>query len=324
MGNASNESTLQPVISLNREIASLAATGLPLDIGVQRGQDLDSALESISRSLATRIANGESIDQAIRNATDLPARYRTGLWAWIHHSDPTIALDSFAIPAESQREFGNFISRILFYPLLLISLAYCCVLVLCLYTAPALESLFRTIHGTAEPIAWLQRVERWKAVWIPAFPLLLLAGLLVWQFLRKNSNWKWIPGSEKYYRSVRYATLSKQLADLIGSGRTTEEALSLVTNTFQASTQPEATGISLPPLLKWAVSSKIPSKSLPGTLNLVAESYRQAADRHREFWRIIAPTVVGAALGGVIVMAYGLAMFLPIVELLYSVSGVSP
>ncbi|MEM1067435.1 MAG: hypothetical protein AAGG48_00185 [Planctomycetota bacterium] len=318
-----NEASLQHVFALNREIAALAETGLPLDIGLRGNEELAPKLENINACLAERVSRGESIEQAIRNAVELPARYRTGLWAWIHHSDPTIALDSFARPAETQRDFGRYLGRVFFYPLLLLCLAYLGLLVLCLYTAPTMESIFVSLFGTSEPIRWLQRAQTSTSIWIPLFPITMLVVFIVWWLARRRSSWSWVPGSHKYYQSVRNADLAQRLASLIESGRTEEEALAILAGASATESDYPSRIETLPPLLSWALSSKLDRRSLPGILQLVAESYRQSAERQRDFWRVVMPTIAGAVLGGCIVFFYGLMLFLPLIELLMTVASPS-
>lgn len=54
---------------------------------------------------------------------------------------------------------------------------------------------------------------------------------------------------------------------------------------------------------------------------MVAESYRQAAQRQQDLWHVFMPSVAGVVLGGIIVLAYGLTLFLPLVKLLFSAAS---
>jgi len=316
-----SETSLQQVIALNRELTALAATGLPLDIGLGRGESLEGRLDSINTAFSTRVARGESIEQIVRSSPEMPARYRAGLWAWIHHPDPSIALNGFAVPAEARRDFGRYVGRTLFYPLLLLCLAYLGLVMLCLLTAPALEALFEQLFQSTERIQWLSSARALLPFWAPLFPLLMILVVLVWRQRFRRAAWNWVPGSRRYYDAIDHANLANQLALLIESGRTPEEAIALLqAPSTEADARPSITVDSLPSLLKWALTARLPGDSLPSVLHLVAESYRQTSERQQHLWRMVMPTIAGAVLGGVVVMAYGLGLFLPIIELLRSFS----
>lgn len=317
-----SETSLQQVIALNRELAALAATGLPLDIGLDRGESLERRLDSINTAFSTRIARGESIEQIVRHAEDLPARYRAGVWAWLHHPDPSIALNGFAVPAEAKRDFGRHVGRTLFYPLLLLCLAYLGLLVLCLMTAPTLEALFVQLFQSSERIEWLSNARELLPVWAPVFPIVIILLVVSWRRRSRSANWNWVPGSQRYYDAIDHANLANQLAVLVESGRTPEEAISLLqAPSTEEGARQAITVDNLPSLLKWALTAKLPSDSLPSVLHLVTESYRQTAERQQHLWRMVMPTVAGAVLGGVVVLAYGLGLFLPIIELLRTFSS---
>lgn len=316
-----DETPLQRAFTFNREIASLSATGLPMDIGLQRGETLETKLDHINARLATRIESGETLDQAIRNATELPTRYRASLWAWLHHSNPTIALDCLLSPAQTKSEFGRYVGKTLFYPLLLLCLAYLGLLLLCLYTGPTLESLSISLLASSESTVWLKVMRDSILVWATIFPVIMVALLIGWHLLRRQSNWKWMPGSRRYYKAFADANLAKHLAILIEDGQSSEEALALLRWNPETEDLQRQTDEELPTVLRWAVASDLGSHSLIGVLNLAAESYWQIAERQRNLWRLVMPAMTGAILGGIIVLAYGLTLFLPFIELLYSVAN---
>lgn len=317
-----DETPLQRAFTFNREIASLSATGLPIDIGLQRGETLETKLDHINAHLATRVESGETLDQAIRNATELPKRYRASLWTWLHHPNPTIALDCLLSPAQAKSEFGRYVGKTLFYPLLLLCLAYLGLLLLCLYTGPTLESLSISLLVSNESTLWLKVMRDSILIWAIIFPVIMVAILIGWHLLRRQSNWKWMPGSRRYYKAFADANLAKHLAILIEDGQSSEEALALLRWNSETADLQRQTDEELPPILRWAVASDLGSLSLIGVLNLAAESYRQIAERQRNLWRLVMPAMTGAVLGGIIVLAYGLTLFLPFIELLYSVANV--
>ena len=78
---------------------------------------------------------------------------------------------------------------------------------------------------------------------------------------------------------------------------------------------------SLPPLLRWAVAGNIGEEPLPTVLRFVAMTYERTAKRYTRFWQVVAPMIVGLILGGLLVLGYGLSLFLPVIEMLYDLAS---
>lgn len=82
-----------------------------------------------------------------------------------------------------------------------------------------------------------------------------------------------------------------------------------------AATQPE-----LPPLIDWALTRSSDPAAQAADLQFASEVYRRAADQRVDRWRRCAPAVIGGMLGGIVVLAYGLAVFVPVIRLLETLS----
>jgi type IV pilus assembly protein PilC len=76
-----------------------------------------------------------------------------------------------------------------------------------------------------------------------------------------------------------------------------------------------------PPLLRWAVWHSDEPAVRAHALEIAARIYRQTAERRTERLRTLAPLVAVVTLGGTFTLLYGLALFVPLVELLHTMAG---
>jgi hypothetical protein len=80
-------------------------------------------------------------------------------------------------------------------------------------------------------------------------------------------------------------------------------------------------GRELPPLLRWAIWHSDEPTARAHALEIAARIYRQTAERRTERLRTLAPIVALVTVGGTLTLLYGLALFVPLVELLYTFAG---
>ena len=69
-------------------------------------------------------------------------------------------------------------------------------------------------------------------------------------------------------------------------------------------------------MLRWSLTGELGDQSLPEILRFAEKTYRHTAERRAAVLRFVLPTMLGALLGGSIVLAYGLSVFGPFVQLL--------
>jgi type II secretory pathway component PulF len=318
-----NEISLPRVLAFNENLNALAAAGLPIDLGMDQGHEaIHERLEKFNESLMLRVARGQSIEQAIAQETALPSRYRAALWIWLRSGDPTIALDGIVAPAATRRNFGSDVSQALVYPLIVFILTFAGFLALCWLLVPRLEAMYRQIWQTpSESLAILIRCRETMPYWGPAVPLLVVLAVIAWRWRAPRASWRWVPGSAKYFHAAQYAELATQMANLLESGCGQDESLALLGPLYGSGADLEsAPSESLPPLLRWAIRGDIDDQSRPGVLRVMAQAYRQSAEQQLSLWRLVAPSFCGALLGGMFVLAYGVGLFLPVVQLLKTIA----
>jgi type II secretory pathway component PulF len=229
-------------------------------------------------------------------------------------------MTSLFAPATSRRRFVSRIGNALVYPLIIATLAYFGFLYLCQVTIPSIQSIYLQLNKSMPPLlAFLTDVKHWIPVWSVLVPVLLILSIVWWRRRGAKQEWSWLPGSHRYYHAIDHAHMADQLAGMLESGCTLGESLTAITST-SVSTDPhpqEAKTTDLfPPLLRWAI---VHEPSAEG-FRSVARTYRQLADQRERVWRFLVPTLVGLAVGGLIVLVYGLSLFLPMIQLLEDVA----
>jgi type II secretory pathway component PulF len=137
-------------------------------------------------------------------------------------------------------------------------------------------------------------------------------------------------------RSGRTATFAELLALLIKQGVPLDHAVALAGDASgdgglraaakeiaarlrngESVTGSDAAASRIPPLLAWLLLGGAPHASLAETLTLVAEQYRQRAARTVTWTAVYLPIVLTAVLGGTVTFVQGLAVFGPVIRLLY-------
>ena len=320
-----NDRTIQDVVSFNEELAALAAAGLPLDLGrsmvngQHRGDDpsltsIATMLDQVNTALMMRVGKGQSIEQAVIEEPQLTPNLRKALLTYLRSDDSRLAMESLASPATSRERFAWGLGSAMVYPLILLTVAYFGFLYLCQVTGPRINSMYEQLEQTPPAtVSFLTAARDWFPIWGPLVPLLVGATVLWWHLRGSRASWKWVPGSKRYYDASENAEQANQLAGMLESGCGLEEALQTV---FPEPTRLE----SLPPLLRWAIETDPDDQPLPNTLRFVARTYEQKAARQERAWGVRTPMLFGLVIGGVLVLGYGLSLFLPVVQLLNDVS----
>jgi type II secretory pathway component PulF len=261
-----------------------------------------------------RVGRGQSLEEATSEEPLLTEQYRQALLTYLRCDDPRIALDSLSSPATTRRRLALGLGSAMVYPLILLTIAYCGFLYLCQVTGPAIETMYRQSNQSPSwAISFLAIARQWVPVWAPLVPLLIAIGLLWWKLRGSNLSWSWLPGTKRYYQSVHHSHVANQLAGMLESGCSLEQSLETVLPTAKR-------GDAMPPLLRWAIEGEGGDEPLPKVLRFVATIYQQTAERQERTWRLMTPMICGLAFGGLLVLAYGLSLFLPVVQLLRDIA----
>ncbi len=334
-----NEVTLEEIFALNEELAALDEAGVPIELG-DPTQTTREALAKINARLALRSSLGQPIQGALTEEVEFPPMYQHALLAGLESNQLPLALDGVSRQPIAWDDIRNTLGQALVQPLVILALAYCGFIFLCLRYAPTLESIYEQIRVTPSWGLQLLLLGRaWMFVWVPLVPLLVVAGIYSWQ-RQTNPHKPWLPGSQRYFATVTRSVFAEQVASLLEAGVPLPHSLRLAGKssndseliaasealaTAQENNQPlsavdEVRLNAFPPLLRWALTGNLGGEPLPEVLRFIAETYRQSAERQSGVWHFTLPTLIGAFLGGLIVLFYCLSLFGPYVQMLHTLA----
>lgn len=333
-----SEVALERVLAFNKELASLSAAGLRLDIG-NRAEPINIVLDRANASLRLRTSLGQSVTDALADNPDLPLVYRHAMQAGLLTDSPAAVLDSISSQSAARDELRRTFSYSFVQPLVLLTLAYFGFLFLCLYFSPSLEGIYDQLRREpSTSVSMLRTARVWMPVWAPLAPVLVVGAIFLWRRGRGKRR-VWIPFAGRYAAALRHAAFADQLAILLEHGVPLVEGLRLASGVTgdptlietsealaRAAERDERLSVddpqlrSLPPLLRWALTGDLGDQPLPDILSFAADTYRQSAQRQAAIYRIALPTLIGALLGGAVVFAYALCVFGPYIRLLQDLS----
>lgn len=328
--------TLDDVLALNDEMAALAEVGVPSNLAAGASNDaLGAALKHINSSLTLRSSLGQSLVAAAAENQDLPPVYRSALEAGLRSNRLSATLDGISRQAAADNELRSTIGRSLIPPLIVLVLGYMGFIFLCLWFTPSLEGMYEQIgQPPSSRVALLAVMREWLPYWATLLPLLVLLVVILW--VRGWGGWQQlVPGARRYVAAVRNANFAHQLTVLIENDVPLAESVPLAAAVTGDSGMVAASAAlsaayarnenlpadaevlhALPPLLRWALTGDLGDQSLPEILRFAEKTYLHVANRRAAIWRFLLPTMIGALLGGLIVLAYGLSVFGPFVSLL--------
>ncbi len=319
-----SESSLDDVLAFNDQLQRLSRADLLLDLGLagvksnSNSVSLSQAMDRVDAALRLRVELGQSLEEAIELAPELSPRYRASLKTWLRTGDPDATMGSITVPIQRQHRVSVGFNVSLIQPLVLVVLTFAAFLVLLLWTLPQIEAMYAQIwKRPSGVVVLLQQLRDWLPVWGVAMPLILVVAVVFWRSRSMSSTLSWLPGSSRDVNAMRYASYSDQVAVLLEREVPLQEALLLADPESANRVLSERSSA---PLLTWALTGDLDGEPMPKVLRFVARTYRQSAAEHALIWRVLVPTVLGAAIGGLLVFAFGLSLFLPWIDLLTELS----
>jgi type II secretory pathway component PulF len=336
--------SIDQLIALNDEIASLVRAGVPLELGLREiGQDSAGRLKEISEALATRMNSGESLPEALSaEQTRLPAAYRTVVEAGLRAGRLPAALESLSNYARELIELRRQIALALLYPLVVVSLAYLLFLVV---IVDLVERLRETYELFRLPIHWPLAVVAWAADaatrWWWVLPLCAGVSVLWWMltggahllsFHGLARPLAWFPGVGLISRRFQFANFADLLALLVEHDVPLPEAMRLAAEATAGSSLGIAAHqlaalveqgnvasaggyrYGFPPFLFWVLTRGRQSGELPRLLRHATTIYRRRAANLVNWFKVGLPIVTALFIGGGVTAMYALTLFGPLVR----------
>lgn len=350
---------LQDLALLNQEIAALVRAGVPLEEGLaSAGQTGDGAQELLMLRLAQRLREGRSFAEALQiEGGELPKLYRAVVEAGSRTGRLPDALESLATFAQRTLELRRRVDLALLYPALVVLLSSGLLAWLIAIWVPRLSDAFYWMRIPATQ--WVLRLEwlnarLWSWAWIAPAVMVSLFGW--WWFSTRgryglrgatdSSGWSafgLVPGIRSivsHFRQANFCDLMAMLLDhqvpLPDASQLAAEAagdadLRRVANRISEGIRSGLTladclavGRELPAFVSWMLVCGERQGTLVPTLRQVAEVLRQRAASQSDWLRVVLPMSLIVFLGGTAVLVYALVVFVPMSELLKSLSEFNP
>jgi type II secretory pathway component PulF len=340
--------TIEQLVALNDEIAALVRSGIPLERGLMMaGYDLRGRLGRIARALAARLGRGETLLEALDGEKkSVPPLYRAVVEAGVRAGRLPVALEGMSRYIRGYSEARNAIGLALWYPFLVVCLAYALFVGLVGLIVPKFVGAFESLRLPMPGILrGLSAVGGTVEYWWPAGPILLVLALLAWLATGRaagfrTSGWSWLkvfPGMRSLLKDYETANFCELLALLLEHGVAYPKALVLaaeptgdrrlsaaMTGLAGAVTRGEPIKSALAamdqravlPMLRWVLASGQEQGSLVVGLEHLTDVYRKRAIYQAEKLYIFLPVVVLIAVGAGATLLYGLALFIPVVDML--------
>jgi type II secretory pathway component PulF len=343
--------TLDDFMAWNDELYALAQAGVPIDVDLGRGgMDAVGALEKINAAVARRVSQGATLAEAVQsNDQVVTPAYGSLVQFGLRSGNLAAALVGSNRLAESLDDLGHAVRQSILYPLVVCGLAYAGLVAFCLFFVPTLDDLHREMRlQPGAGLRVLQTLRETLPYWvaIPPAALALLAG---WQMVSGSQHGlsrglaarllRWLPGMSRAIHEQRCANFAETLATLLDAGAPLDEALRLAAGALGEASQADdvqalaasasaGTAIAedsqavlrLPPFLRYALWRADAGIGRERALRMAAGLYRDSSRRRAERVRIIAPLVLCVVFGGGATLLYGLALFVPVVEMLRSLA----
>lgn len=334
--------SLDDLIALNEEILALTRSGMPLERGLlDVGEDLPGRLHDLTNALGTRMSCGENLPEAMGGlGKAVPPVYRAVVVAGIRSGNLPSALEGIAGVARGVADARRAIGLALWYPLIVVSLAYVLFLFILSNVLPKFEATFvdmgLPLHGA---LRFLLQTQHSVWIWGPVLPALLLVFLVGWFSTRgalslqgggRIGFLRWFPWMGRMIRDFESSSFAELLALLVEHGVPYPEALTLAgeasgdrglllasqaiagrVSQGQAAEGSSADLSALPPLLGWLVATGPAAGDFPMALRQMAGRYRLEAFLQSEKIRVLVPTILLCGVGASATLIYALVLFLP-------------
>jgi general secretion pathway protein F len=340
--------SLENLIALNDEIASLVRAGVPLELGLRgfrsgvRGQ-----LAQVTDKLAQNLVGGSSLSEALEAEGEaFPPVYRAVIQAGLKIGRLPEAVEALTGYAQSMLDIRRRIGQAFVYPLCVLTLAYLLFVGFLAVFVPELTEtyeLFRIERGfLIVGLTWLsETLPYWAAV-----PPILLVLALVWWFVSsrwmlsaRRGGWLAMLSSLPWVRQIvlnyHRANFAEMLALLVEHRIPLHEATLLAAETtgdpaIIADARRIAADLrsgrsladslqapsSFPPFMVWMMSTGESQRSLALALRQTTEIYRNRAVTRANWFKLLFPIVLVGGLGGGATLVYALSMFLPLIHML--------
>ena len=296
--------SVNEMLQFNQYLLALEKAGLPiaLEFGRQR-ESLKDQLAAISSDLMIDCKDGKCLEEAMLGNKKAVS--------------PLHAIGNNLQDSRRRVELA-YLS-----PLIVTALGYLVLLCLSFTFVTNLEVIYldtATVPGWGWRI--MKGVRDWLPVWGIGIPVLLVA---TWFWIRQGSS---RPGISQ----LGFSFFTPRAKEIVAAQKqNVSETLSILAGNqthpvdgrqFQAihSLGVDSSGAFDSSLIQWAQQEGSSYFRTSDALLFAASFHQDVRERSAHRWHFLLPAVLGAGLGGAVVLALGLGLFTPVMELLSSIS----
>jgi type II secretory pathway component PulF len=315
-----SQNPLAPVIAYHDQLKRLSAAGVALDLGLEKNdapskhRDVLKAIQRAEVALQLRVGLGQPLTDAVFAARELTPKYRASLLSWIETADIPTAFDPLT---KSARDFVRVRRQLeinFIHPLIILTLVWLAFIVLCSTMVPRLVTIYQQMWKQPTALLhWLITIQHWMPVWIVLFPILLLVLVAYLYWKSRRSNGLRLSGTKRYLETLHLAQFADQLAMGLEEGREQSEVISQAEASLTKSIR---TTSDTAPLMNWVLTGDLGNEPKSKILRKIAACYRQLAMERMSRWQSVFPAFLMLVIGGSAVFAYGFSLFLPLIDLL--------
>lgn len=346
------ELSAQDLATVNDLLAAQLRAGLPLEPGLRAAAaDWPGQAGSVLRDVTERLERGESLEQALTAAGDVPVEYAALVEAGKRSGNLPQVLDELTKLAEIRLQSRRTVLLAVIYPSFVALAATFLGYFLWTRLLPAFVADLIDAQSPVPPTLGL--LARWGSFVGSQFPLPALAaamlGLLVVFLLTIARLGPWserhmerLPWLGKAWRDARVAHWARLMAVLLDHGTPEDQAVDLaarasgfghrserflaVADTIRAGKRPsradwQSTGVGA--LAAWAVSASGNPQARTSALRLVSANHQRSSAARMLLASRLFPLFLLVLVGGTFTLAYGLVMFAPLARLYEGLGGSS-
>ena len=346
--------SVEDLIALNDEIASLVRMGVPLELGLRgTAESACGRLRGLSGGLAERMRAGASLTDALAAEGDrIPAVYHAVVTTGLKAGRLPEAMEALTRFSQSVLEMRQHISLALLYPFLILAMAYALFVGYMIVVVPELIYTYEFLRiEIPYSIAALRYLGQTMGVWgfaVPAIMLFLVAWWVasgryllssgerngsLFARLMACTSLAGIPGIGAVLANFHRANFTQLTALLVEHDTPLHEAIHLaalatgngkiikaepqLTRDLEAG-RPLADALkktsAFPPFMQWMMGAGEQQGTLPSSLRQITEIYRQRAVYQSRWIQLGAPIALIATIGGGATLLYALSVVIPLTE----------
>lgn len=352
-GGGGRPVTVAELVALNEEIAALVRAGSPLEAGLGRSAaELPGRTGGVAGSLADRMRRGATLAEALEaEGPAIPPLYRAVVEAGSRSGDLPAALAGVSGYLRGFAEARESVGLALWYPLIVVTIAYGLFIGLVVSFAPRLAAAFASLGLPAtRAMRAVELIGETAWLWWPIWPLALVALAVAWvrsgraaRFDGRSWNFlglfPWMRSLVRDYRSAGFAELLALLlenrveypravtlaAEATGDARLVAEAHAVAADLERGRSAGEAVAggafRAFSPMLRWVLSHGEAEGSLPRALRNLVPMYRSRAASSAAKLRVLLPSLIVVVVGASATLVYAATLFLPLSGLLNELAG---